>query len=119
MGQLPWYHAHTSKLWLFSLGTTPVGKHGRQYTAITHQNTAQQHGIYFNKQEGIIREEGKMVLHSRRSWLRTFHTSLKCPIADLENVKALAVLRNARFRYLLHHLFCQQLNMKLHVEIEI
>lgn len=98
MGQLPWYNAHTSKLWQFSLGTTPTGKHGRQNAATTRQNTAQQHGIYFNKQEGIIREKGQMVLDSRRLWLRTFHNSLKCPIADLENVKGLAVFQNARFR---------------------
>lgn len=91
MGQLPWYNAHTSKLWQFSLGTTPIGKHGRQNAATTRQNTAQQHGIYFNKQEGIIREKGQMVLVSRRLWL-------KCPIADLENVKGLAVFRNTRFR---------------------
>lgn len=58
--------------------------------ATTRQNTAQEHGIYSNKQEGIIREEGQKGLDCSRWWLRTFYTlffassnrSAKCERAD-------------------------------------
>lgn len=75
MGQLLWYHVHTSEQWLFRLLTTPPGKRGRQTTARTRRNTAQQHGIYLNKQGGITGEEGQTGPDSRRWWLRAFYIS--------------------------------------------
>lgn len=58
----------------FQSVTTPTGKHGRQNPATARQNTAQQHGIYFNKQGGIIREEGQMGCDSGRWWRTPFST---------------------------------------------
>ena len=84
------YHAHRA-VWY----TDP---------ATTRQNTAQQHGIYFNKQEGIIREEGEMVLPSRRWWLRTFYTSFEVPYDRSGKCERAGSLSKCKVQRLLHHL---------------
>lgn len=86
--------------------------------ATTRQNTAQ-HGIYFNKQEGIIREEGEMVLQSRRWWLRTFYTSFEVSYDRSGKCERAGSLSKCKVQRLLHHLFHQHLHMKLCVTTEI
>lgn len=85
---------------LFSLLTALTVRYGRLKPAITRQNTAQQHGIYFlTGKEEKSEKEGKQFLTPGDGAWRHFRFPFTFPRTDLDNVKGLAVFWDARIKY--------------------